>query len=195
MNANSFHIAPQSGIAVELRRGQRLRIIDPQGEQVSDLAAFDAHDIAHTFSPGRTIDYAEAIYLTKGNVLYSNRSRPLLTIVEDTVGRHDLLLSPCSEEMFRILYGQEDHPSCLSNLSAALHPFGISEDGILSAFNVFMNVSVLADGRTEIGPPLSEPGDYLDLRAEADLIIGLTACSSENTNNGTVKPIDVTIGD
>src|SRR6266567_2385831 len=82
-------IPPQTGTAFRLARGQVLRVIDPQGEQVSDLAAFAADNLGRWLSSGRTLDYASRIYLTTGDILYSNDSRPMLTIIDDTVGRHD----------------------------------------------------------------------------------------------------------
>ena len=191
--AAHYHLEPQTGIGLHVREGQLLGVTDSHGEQVSDLAAFAAEDPLERLSPGRTIDYAGSIYLTAGGVLYSNRSRPMLTIIRDTVGRHDLLLAPCTEEMFRILYGQENHPSCLSNLATGLAQFGIREDEILGAFNVFMNVVVLPSGLIRIDPPLSKAGDFVELRVEMDLLVGLTACSAEKTNNGTLKPIDVQV--
>ncbi len=193
--AAKYHLERQTGMGLHVREGQLLRVIDPQGEQVSDLAAFAAEDSAERLSPGRTIDYAGNICLTTGGVLYSNRSRPMLTIVRDTVGRHDLLLAPCTEEMFRILYGREDHPNCLSNLAAGLAQFGIEEDEILGAFNVFMNVVVLSSGALRIDPPLSKAGDCVEFRTEMDLFVGLTACSAEKTNNGKLKPIDIEVSD
>gem|GEM_PF-4241798 len=42
-------------------------------------------------------------------------------------------------------------------------------------------------------PPLSRPGDFIMLRAEMDMYVGLTACSAEMSNNGTFKPIDAEI--
>jgi hypothetical protein len=180
-------------MALRLAEGDVLRIIDPEGEQVSDVVAFADDDHGEYFSTGRTIDYGESIRLTMGGVLYSNRSRSMLTIVADTVGMHDLLLTPCSAEMFRILYGQENHPSCLGNLAGALAEFGIEEDQITGAFNVFMNVPVGPDGKVRVEAPLSKAGDYIELRAEMELIVGITACSSENSNNGRLKPIDVSV--
>src|SRR5947209_203778 len=97
-------LEPQTGTAFLLEEGRRLRVIDPLGEQVSDLVAFARDDPREWLSSGRSIDYANTIYLTTGHVLYSNRSRPMFTIVADDVGRHDFLLTPCSPETFRINY-------------------------------------------------------------------------------------------
>ncbi len=184
-------IAPRSGVAFTLDKGRRLTVIDPRGEQVADLLAFRRGDIGEAISSGRTLDYASKIYLSTGDQLYSNRSNVMLDIVEDEVGRHDFLLTPCSKETFRIIYGDEQpHRGCFGNLAAALEPHGISEDMIPTAFNVFMNVPV--DGTTgalRVDPPLSKPGDKIVFEARMDLVIGLTACSALQSNNGSFKPI------
>jgi len=184
-------IEPQSGRAFEMSRGEILRVIDPSGEQVADFIAFARADPGEWLSSGRTFDYNNTIYLTTGHVLYSNRSRAMLTITADTVGRHDFLYTPCSQETFDILYQVEGHhPSCLENLVVNLRPFGIDADRIPTTFNIFMNVEVAADGTLGILPPRSKAGDYLEMRAETDLVVGLTACSAEMSNNYRLKPIE-----
>ncbi len=112
-------IAPRSGVAFTLDAGQRLTVIDPQGEQVADLLAFNRHDPAEVISSGRTLDYASKIYLTTGDPLYSNRSNVMLRIVADTVGRHDFLLTPCSADTFRIIYGDDRSASGLLRQSCS----------------------------------------------------------------------------
>jgi uncharacterized protein YcgI (DUF1989 family) len=161
------------------------------GEQVADLLAFRRDDVGEVISSGRTLDYASRIYLTAGDPLYSNRSNVLLRIVEDTVGRHDFLLTPCSADTFRIIYGEANpHRGCFGNLVDALGPFGIGPDDIPVAFNVFMNVRVDGEsGTLQVDPPRSKAGDYVLLCAEEDLIIGLTACSAPQSNNFSFKPI------
>jgi uncharacterized protein YcgI (DUF1989 family) len=119
----------------------------------------------------------------------------MLTITGDTVGRHDFLYTPCSRETFSIIYKTTDpHPSCFDNLAGALQPFGIEPDHIPTTFNLFMNVTVAPDGTLTIDPPRSKPGDSITLRAEIDLVIGLTACSAEMSNNYRFKPIEYEIG-
>lgn len=187
-------LEPQTGTALTIQRGQVLRIIDPLGEQVSDLLAFAAANHAEWLSSGRTIDYANTIYLTTGHLLYSNRSDPMFTILEDRVGRHDFLLTPCSRDTFRILYDHDGyHPSCFENLSRSLAPYGIAPDALPTTFNVFMDVEVQPSGELRIGPPRSRAGDFIDLRAEMDLVVGVTACSAEKSNNGSFKPIDIEV--
>lgn len=184
-------IAPRSGVAFTLNRGDRLKIIDPQGQQVADLVAFNREDTRESISSGRSIDYASKVLFGIGDPLYSNRSNVLLKIVEDTVGRHDFLLSPCSAEMFRIIYGDDTpHRGCFGNLAAALATHGIDPDAIPTAFNVFMNVRVDGEsGVISVKAPLSRAGDFTVFEATMDLVIGLTACSAGQSNNFAYKPI------
>src|SRR5438105_375709 len=189
-------VEPQCGVAFQLHKKQLLTVTDLEGEQVADLVAFNAADVREYLSSGRSIDYANTIYLTNGNILYSNRSRPLLTIVADDVRRHDFLLTPCSSETFQIIYGnREHHPSCFENLAISLKQFGIAADFIPTTVNIFMNVVINPNGALDIQPPLSRMRDKIVFRAEMDLIIGLTPCWAEITNNYRFKPIGYEISE
>jgi uncharacterized protein YcgI (DUF1989 family) len=192
----TVEIAPRRGTAFTLARGQVLTVIDPQGQQVADLLAFAQADVREAISNGRTFDYEETIKLGVGNRLWSNRSNPMLTIAEDTVGCHDFLLTPCSEATFRHFYPDMPvHRGCFGNLAEALAPYGVEPDAIPTAFNLFMNVPIEAgSGRVSVLPPTSKAGDHIALRAEMDLVIGLTACSAYASNGGSFKPIHYRTG-
>ena len=190
-------IDPRSGTAFILKKGQQLKIVDIEGEQVSDLICFNLEDKDEYLSPGRTFDYAETIYLTSGHSFYSNRSNVMFKIVEDTVGRHDFLLTPCSKDTFRIIYGHEHpHRGCFGNLCNSLAEYGIEQDHVGPTFNVFMYVALDEQtGKLEVRPPKSKAGDYIVIQAEIDLLIGLTACSAEMSNNYSFKPIGYEVSD
>lgn len=189
--SDTVTIPERSGTAFRLAQGQRLTVIDPKGVQVADLLAYNADDIDEVVSSGRTLDYAETLYLTTGHILYSNRSRPMLEIVADDVGRHDFLLTPCSYDTFHHFYPDlPPHRGCFGNLAAALEPYGVTPDRIPTAFNCFMNVPVNGEtGRLEVLPPISKAGDTIVFKAAMDLVIGLTACSAPASNGGSFKPI------
>jgi uncharacterized protein YcgI (DUF1989 family) len=184
-------IPPRTGVAFLLRRGDQLIVSDLEGEQVSDFICFNQHDPQEYLSSGRTIDYADTIFLTAGHRFYSNRSNVMFTMLEDTVGRHDFLLTPCSADTFRIIYGDaQPHRGCFGNLVEALAPFGIQPDQIPVCFNIFMHVDVDGTtGRIDVLPPLSRAGDHVCIEANMDLIIGMTACSALKSNNYAFKPI------
>ena len=193
---NKVHLAPKTGIAFVVVKGQVIRVIDTDGEQVSDMVCFAKDVITEYLSASRSIDYNEKIYLSTGSTLYSNMSNPMMTIIRDKVGKHDFLFAPCSQEMFQISYKiREPHPNCLDNLDLHLSYFGIKKHMIPTAFNIFMNATITEDGSIRIEPPLSKAGDYIDLQAEMDLVIGITACSSLKCNNYKNTSIDIEIFD
>lgn len=194
---NAIHIiAPQSGAAFELNKGDVLTVIDPMGKQVSDMVVFNKEDPKEKLSAGKTMDFEESILLTTGNFLWSNRSQKMLEIREDTNGRNDFLLAPCSPETFKIMYDNPAyHPSCLENLYKNLLPYNIAIDEVPTAFNIFMNVQFDLQGKLKVLPPTSKPGDLVRFKAQMDLIVALTACSAEDSNGGTFKPIHYIITD
>ena len=172
------------GAGLRLKRGQQLRITDSEGGQSGDLMAFST-DGRQRLSNGRTFDYCGKIYLSTGDVLWSDRSEPMLTIVADEVGRHDFLYSPCSLEMYRIQYRVTGyHANCHDNLCEALRGLGIEPDPLPTAFNFFMNVDVKEDGRLVFAPPRSRAGDSFVVRAEMDLAIAVSACPASTCNGG-----------
>ena len=189
-------IEPQSGAAFTMTQGQYLSVTDPTGEQVSDMVCFNRHDKREWLSSGKTLDYCSTLLITRGHSLYSNRSNVMFEIVEDTNGRNDFLLAPCSPETFEIIYNNHAyHPSCFENLRTNLASYHIAPDDIPTAFNLFMNVQFAADGTLTVAPPTSRAGDQVVLLAKMDLIVGLTACSAEQSNNYAFKPIDYEVTD
>lgn len=183
-------IDPQTGTAFHLKKGDFLKVIDPAGQQVSDMVLFNSMDIDEKISSGKTLDFEETLLITKGHHLWSNRSNKMMRIVEDTNGRNDFLLAPCSPETFQIMYNNPDyHPSCFENLSKNLAPFEILPDNIPTAFNIFMNVKFTLEGKLIVEPPTTKAGDYIIFEALMDLVVGLTACSAEQSNNYSFKPI------
>jgi len=184
-------IPPRSGTAFILKKGELLTITDIEGEQVSDFICYNLDDKSEYLSSGRTIDYAETIFLSTGDSFYSNRSNIMFEIIEDTVGRHDFLLTPCSSDTFRIIYGhKEPHRGCFGNLSEALKIYGIEPDNIPVCFNIFMHVTINGEtGKVGVLPPKSKAGDHIVIEAKMNLIIGMTACSAEMSNNYSFKKI------
>lgn len=172
------------GVGLRLKRGERLRIIDPHGGQSGDLLAFSL-DGRERQSNGRTFDYGGKLYVSTGDVLWSDRSNPMLRIVADDVGRHDMLYAPCSLEMYRIQYGVTGyHPNCHDNLLNALRELGVNAEPVPNALNFFMNVEIAPDGRLVFAPPRSRAGDSMTVRAEMDLAIAVTSCPASTCNGG-----------
>jgi uncharacterized protein len=181
-------LEPRDAIAFELKKGTTFRIIDMEGQQVADLIAFDMHNFVDKISIPNTILINKTIYLTKGHTLYSTHSEPLLRIVEDTCGKHDLLAGSCSEGSNFFRYGVHGTPSCRSNFTRVLESYGITEDSMPYSLNVFMNVPVMEDGTTLIKEPISKPGDYIDFIAEKDCLIAISNCPQERNPCNAFNP-------
>lgn len=187
-------ISKQSGVGFILKRGEYLKVSGPKGQQVSDMVIFNKNDKREKISSGKTLDFEESILISKDNFLWSNRSNKMMKIVEDTNGRNDFLLAPCSPETFKIMYKNEEyHPSCFENLYTNLAKFDIEPDDIPTAFNIFMNVQFEKNGKISVDPPFNTPNDYVLFEAKMDLIVGLTACSAEDSNGGSFKEIEYEI--
>jgi uncharacterized protein len=179
-----------TGVGFRIERGALLKIIDPEGGQSGDLVAFSV-DGSERLSSGRTFDYGGKIYVSTGDVLWSDRSNPLLTIVTDQVGRHDLLYAPCSLEMFRKQYGVTGyHANCHDSLCSALRGAGVDPDPLVTTLNLFVDAQVAPDGTLSLAPPRSRAGDSMVLRAEMDLVVALSSCPASMCNGGAApKPL------
>jgi len=175
-----------SGYAFTISAGERFRVIDIDGKQVSDLVAFLGEDVSERLSVANTRKINGRLKITRGAALYSTRCRPLLRLTADTVGEHDLLFSSCSSYDYKVRFGlTEPHASCLSILCELLAPYGITEALIPDPFNIFQHSFIALDGRLQTREPLSKPGDFVEFHAEVDCLVALTACpQDQNPCNG-----------
>ncbi len=189
-----YHITPQSGTAFTIKHGQVIRVIDVEGGQVSDLFCFAEKKRQECLSSGQTTDYNGKLFLSKGDILYSNSSNPMFTIIADQVGGHIMLYPPCSQKMFEKSYGvTEAHPNCLENLLTSLKDFTIEESLVSIPLNLFMSIDISEQGTITIQPARSKAGAYVELRAEMDMIVAVTSCSAGTCNNFKWTSIDVEI--
>jgi uncharacterized protein YcgI (DUF1989 family) len=191
---DSFRLEPHTGLVLEIQKRQVLRVITVEGGQVVDLVGYSKEDPQEYLSSPRTMDLNNRIYFSTGDVLYSDQSNPMWTIMEDKVGQHCFIFAPCDQKMFEITYGVTDaHPNCFDNLSNNLAQFGIQSGQIFVPFNIFMNARIHNNGEISIQPPRSKSGDFIDLKAETDMIVGLSACSAYKANDNSFSSIQLEI--
>ena len=178
-----------------LGRGSMLRIVDLEGCQAVDTLIYDAADTSIRYNAANTMKLAKSIYLSKGCVLYDDLARPLMTMIDDTVGRHDTLAGNCSREINMVRYGATAPLSCRDNFIKALGELGMGLRDIPANINFFMNVPVDANGQVTIADGLSKPGDYVDLRCERDVIVVISNCPQEHNpcSGGNPTPIKLAI--
>jgi urea carboxylase-associated protein 1 len=171
--------------------GDCLRLVDLEGQQAVDFLCFNADDPAERYSAANTIKLAHNIYLNRDSVLWSSRARPMMTIAEDTCGAHDTIYGCCSVELDRIRYGKTKTRGCLSNFESELARYGLGQKDIIPNINFFMYVPVAADGAVAIAEGRSKPGDYVELRAEMDLLVVISNCPERDNPaaGGTPTPV------
>jgi uncharacterized protein YcgI (DUF1989 family) len=168
-------IPPKEYLGIELRKGQRLRIIDVEGKQVPDMVCFNLKDPAEKLSCNNSRLIQKRWKLTTGNALYSDEGNEMLTIVDDTVGTHHASGGCCNEPANFRRYGLHGTRNCRENLTLAAKPLGITQKDIPGAFCPFMKVVQYEDGRYEIEEPDSKPGDYIEFRADMDVFVAISA--------------------
>ncbi|MBS0960620.1 MULTISPECIES: urea amidolyase associated protein UAAP2 [Acetobacter] len=187
---------PWSGV---VRKGQVIRIIDLESQQAVDALFYNAHAYHERYSAQDTLVNQGAAYISTGTSLYSNEGNVLMTVVADTCGRHDTLAGACSCESNTVRFGHETKymHACRENFLLEVEKYGMSKRDIVNNVNFFMNVPILQNGELVIDDGLSDPGGYVDLRAEMDTLVVISNCPQVNNPcNGFVPtPVRVVIGD
>jgi urea carboxylase-associated protein 1 len=186
---------PGDGLAIEVRRGDVVRIVDVEGQQVADFVCFNLHRLEEKFSPPNTLLINGTVRLTVGHALWSDEAGRMFTIVADTVGLHDVIAGACSRFTNEVRYGVKDTPNCRDNLARVLAPRGLRWKDVPYAFNIFMNVPIEPDGRVYNAEPRSRAGDFVDLRAEMDCLVAISNCPQvlNPCNAYRAKPLRVLV--
>jgi uncharacterized protein len=189
----STQVRPGEPTVFTLPEGQFLQINDVSGKQVATLVAFNQYDIKERLSTSHTRAANNSLMLVQGMSLFSNRHNPMLVLLEDTCGRHDILYPACDSRVYLDDYGIDQHDSCRDGLHEALAKFGVDYDDMPDPVNWFMNVGLRARGRFEIREPISERNDHILLRATMDLIVGVIACPQDQNAANAFRPGDIQV--
>ncbi|MFI1855142.1 urea amidolyase associated protein UAAP2 [Streptomyces sp. NPDC020480] len=173
--------------------GDLLTITDLHGNQAVDFLVYDAHDTTVRYSAPDTIHAQGNIFLTTGSVLLSNEHTPLMTVVEDTCGRHDTVGGACSKESNSLRYGHHtwSQHACVDNFLAEGARHGLGKRDLVSNINWYMNVPVEKDGTLGIVDGISAPGLRVTLRAEADVLVLVSNCPQINNPCNGFEPTAV----
>jgi urea carboxylase-associated protein 1 len=175
--------------------GATLRLVDLEGRQAIDFLCYNAKDPSDRYCAADTMKIPGQLFVGKGTKLYSDMGNVLFTVTDDTCGRHDTIGGCCSRESNFVRYGIEDGPNCRDNFLKGLAKFGLGKKDIVANLNFFMYVPITAEGGMAIVDGLSKPGDYIDLRAEMDVLVALSNCPQMNNpaNNYNPTPVRVVI--
>lgn len=192
-----FQIPAGHGKTFLVRRGQVVKIIDTEGQQAADFVAVCETDRNEVLSPVHTRRALKSLFFKVGDELMSSKGRPLLRVLQDTVGVHDANVPACDSTRFSIDFNVHGHRNCVANLLEGLALYGLSHDQVSAPFNLFQNGPVTPDGRMRVTDHTSVAGDYIELLALNDLICAISSCPQDIIpgNGLCVTPIDVEIND
>jgi len=190
-------IVPPGGAWAEIvKRRQILRIVDLEGKQGVDFLCYNAEQPEERYHAANTLKKARTLALTKGHVLYSDVARPLVTIVDDTCGGHDTIGGCCSGPSNRLMYGVEGSTGCRENFLGALGRHGLGRRDIVANVNFFSSIPVGPEGKladTVFVDGRSRPGDFVDLRAEMDILAVISNCPQVNNPCTGLNPTPIRV--
>ncbi len=180
-----------------VKKGQTLRIVDLEGNQAADTFFFNANDVTERYSAQDTIREQGAIYLTTGTRLMSNLCRPMLTITADTCGRHDTLGGACATESNMVRYALDKRfmHACRDTflLQMVKSGYPVTKRDLAHNINFFMNVPVTPEGGLKFADGVSEPGKYVEMRAEMDVLCLISNCPQLNNPCNAYNPTPIQV--
>jgi len=187
--------APYSAI---LKQGQVMKIIDLESQQAVDALFYNAHDFSERYSAQDTLAAqaaGEKFYLEKTSVLRSNEGREMVRIIADTCGFHDTCAGACSCESNTVRFGHETRfmHACRENFLIELAKYGLGKRDLVSNVNFFMNVPIRPNGELTVDDGVSEPGGYVELLAEMDVLVLISNCPQVNNPCNGFKPTPIRI--
>ena len=181
---------PWSGL---VKKGQVLAIKDTHGQQAVDFLCYDADNTSDRYSATNTVKVQGNVYVGKGTVLYADSGKPLLKVIEDTVGKHDTIYGCCSNPNNKLRYGVKTTQSCYTNFTQELQKHGMDVTSIVPNVNWFMSVPVLDDGAAGVAEAAIKPGSFVKLRAECNVLAVLSNCPQMHNPCNGYKPTPIEV--
>lgn len=190
--SREYIIPACSGMKIDVKQGQSIKVIDIEGGQVVDFFAEVNGNVNEFLSTGVTIDCNESLKLNVGDIIYTNLYRPMIKVITDDVGEHDLLHPCCRPEMYDFFYHNgEEHPNCFDNINRVLD----EQRAVIVPVNLFMHTKISTNGSISVEEPVSKAGDKIVLKALMDITLGVAACSVSESkcNRGTCSPVKIVV--
>ncbi|NKF23554.1 urea amidolyase associated protein UAAP2 [Solimonas marina] len=188
-------IAPTRPWSQLIHRGEVLRIVDLEGQQAVDTLFYSAADHSERYSAQNTLRAQNAAYVTTGTRIMSNEDRVLATVIADSCGAHDTSAGACSCEANTVRFGHHTRymHACRENFLVEVAKYGMDKRDIVGNINFFMNVPVESDGRLAIVDGVSAPGDYVEIRADMDVLCVISNCPQINNPCNGFNPTPVRV--
>jgi uncharacterized protein YcgI (DUF1989 family) len=187
-----YTVPARCGRAVLLKAGQVIKIINTHGTQVCDTWLFNLEDMSEFLSMEHARAHCNSIIPKPGDALFSNRRRAIGTLLSDTSpGIHDTLMAACDLHRYTNLGVVGYHDSCADNMRLALQAIGLRSREVPQPFNLWMNIPVKPDHSVEWLPPVSKAGDSVEIRAEMDVVVVMSACPQDIVPINDLNPLEV----
>jgi uncharacterized protein YcgI (DUF1989 family) len=194
MENGVIRIPARRGKAVRVASGALVKLINTHGTQVVDTWALNADDCSERMSMEHTRAFLKKVNPRRGDMLVTNRRRPIASMEEDTTpGVHDTLIAACDPYRYRQLGVIGHHDNCSDNFAAALREIGIQPTETPAPLNLFMNIPISAEGAVEFRAPLTRSGQYVTLRMHMDAVLVFSACPQDlvPVNGAEMTPREV----
>jgi hypothetical protein len=171
-----------TGKAVRLQRGQAVKLVNIHGTQVVDTWCLSEEDHSEYVSVEHTRRMLFRLFPREGDLLFSNRRHPLLSLEQDTSGcNHDMLLACCDPWLYKHYGCPDGHANCHENCLSALAALAIDAHTVPNPINFWMNIPISENERIALESPTSKAGDFVVLRALRDVIVIFSACPMDVT--------------
>ena len=181
-------VPARAGWSREIKKGQILRMIDLEGKQAVDFLCYNARDYEDRYAAADTMKINGNIFIENKTVIYSIGCNPMFTVVADTLGKHDTIGGCCSDAINRKRYNAPGQPTCRQNFLDQLGKWGMGPRDMVANMNFFMYVPIGPNGEMDMGPSISRPGDYIDLRADMDVLAVISNCPQINNPVNDFNP-------
>ena len=190
MAKKEVFVPAMEGGSCTVRRGETIRIVDVEGQQICDFTCFNLHNPQEKLSTGETVNFSTvtgngSIYITAGSKIYSNLQNPMFEVTKDQArGVHDVLFAPCSSPLYMAQLGDPNHRNCRDNLTQAVEPYGLRYIDVPDPINIFQSTRPKGDGTIDWQPAATKAGEYIELKALMDCIVAVSACPYDQELDG-----------
>lgn len=158
----------------ELKRGEAIRMALTHGPASVAMVAWNAADPSERLNLPDTVKVQWTTAIGKGRVIFSDMGRVMFSVIEDSSGAHDGLVGGSTAASNAARYAGEARRNTRDNFVLVAGKLGLTRRDIPSVLTLFAPVRVREDGSFVWRPELTHAGDYVDLRAEMDLWVGLS---------------------
>jgi uncharacterized protein YcgI (DUF1989 family) len=189
-------VAACRGHALLVHSGQTITVTNPHGTQVGDFWAFNSQDLDEYFSMPHTRGAVRRLNPCVGDVLVTNRRRPILEFIGDSSpGIHDTLVAACDAARYQDLGYAGYHKNCADNLREALTVLGLHTALVPQPLNLWMNIPVDGRGGLDFRRTVAKPGDWVSFRSLMSSVIVLSACPMDlnDINGGTQRELHLAV--